>query len=86
MEGEDEVNAILAAAAPKAKPSTLKAYLRRYELDSPDFAGLADSTKYIYKLLLKEHAEGVERRSQRPCRRISCDRTRDWSTALSHRK
>jgi len=52
-----EVNAILAAAAPKAKPSTLKAYLRRYELDSPDFAGLADSTKYIYKLLLKEMEE-----------------------------
>lgn len=51
---EAEVNAILAVAAPKAEPSTLRAYLRAYELDSADFAGLADSTKYIYKLLLKE--------------------------------
>jgi integrase len=54
---EAEVRAILASAAPKAQPSTLRAYLRKYELASADFAGLADSTKYIYRLLLKEMEE-----------------------------
>lgn len=54
---EREVAALIAAAAPAAAPSTLRAALRDYELKSADFAGLADSTKYEYRLLLKELEE-----------------------------
>lgn len=49
-----EVAAILAATAPDPAPQTLRAVLRAYELKSADFAGLADSTKYEYRLILKE--------------------------------
>lgn len=54
---EREVAALIAAAAPAAAPSTLRAALRDYELKSADFAGLAASTKYEYRLLLKELEE-----------------------------
>lgn len=52
-----EVEAILARAPPKpAKPApnTLKAALRAYELESPDFKVLGDGTKYEYRLIMRE--------------------------------
>lgn len=51
---EQEVAAILSGAKPKALPSTLRAALRTYELDSPDFANLAPSTKTSYRGLMRE--------------------------------
>lgn len=51
---EREVQALVAAAGPKATPSTLRAALRAYELDSPDFRALAPSTKETYLGLIKE--------------------------------
>lgn len=54
---EREVAALIAGAPPPIAPSTLKAALREYELKSADFAGLADSTKYEYRLILKEFEE-----------------------------
>lgn len=52
-----EVDTLLAVQPTKAAPSTLSAALRRYELESPDFKVLADSTKYEYRLVLKELEE-----------------------------
>ncbi len=49
-----EVAAILAGAPAKPVPRTLKRALRVYELDSPDFKNLADSTKASYRGLMKE--------------------------------
>lgn len=49
-----EVEALISAARPSAPPSTLRAALRAYELESADFRDLAKSTQYIYRLLLKE--------------------------------
>lgn len=50
-----EVAALIAAAAPvKVLPNTLKAALDVYETKSPDFAVLGDSTKYEYRLIMKE--------------------------------
>lgn len=51
---EREVQALVAAAGPKPLPSTLRAALRAYELDSPDFRGLAPATKETYRGMLKE--------------------------------
>lgn len=51
---EAEVNALLAAAEAKPLPGTLKAALRIYELEDPDFRGLADSTKAEYRRILGE--------------------------------
>lgn len=48
-----EVAAILSATT-RVEPSTLRAALRDYELRSADFKALADSTKYEYRLILKE--------------------------------
>jgi len=52
-----EVEAILSAAKPRALPGTLRGALREYELHNPDFTGLAASTKYEYRLILKELEE-----------------------------
>lgn len=49
-----EVKTLLGLAPAKAAPSTLRAALRAYELDSPDFAGLEDSTKYLYRKTMQE--------------------------------
>ena len=51
---EREVAALIAVAAPAAAPSTLRAALHAYELKDADFANLADSTKYEYRLMMKE--------------------------------
>jgi hypothetical protein len=40
---------------------TMSAALRPYELESPDFRGLAKSTKYEYRLILKEFEEDLGR-------------------------
>ncbi|WP_374471712.1 tyrosine-type recombinase/integrase [Phenylobacterium sp.] len=42
------------AGAPPAGPGTLRAALRAYELQDPAFQVLAPSTKYEYRLILKE--------------------------------
>jgi integrase len=52
-----EVAALVAAAGPDRGPDTLRQALRHYELKSADFADLADSTKYEYRLILKELEE-----------------------------
>lgn len=49
-----EVEAILGLAPPKPSPSTLRAALRAYELESSDFAALEDSTKYLYRKTMQE--------------------------------
>jgi integrase len=54
---EREVAALIAKAPAPIAPSTLRAALRDYELRSADFADLADSTKYEYRLILKELEE-----------------------------
>jgi len=52
---EREVEAMIAALQPaRVAPGTLLLALRRYELESPDFRNLAESTKYEYRLLLNE--------------------------------
>ena len=51
---KQEVAALVAGAPPKVTPSTLKAALDRYELESPDFKVLGDGTKYEYRLIIKE--------------------------------
>jgi integrase len=51
---QHEVDAILGLAPAKPEPSTLRAALRAYELDSADFATLEDSTKYLYRQTMKE--------------------------------
>jgi integrase len=51
---EREVAALVASAPPPAAPSTLRSALRDYELRSADFAALAESTMYEYRLILKE--------------------------------
>ncbi len=51
---EREVAGLLAGAKPKPTPSTLRAALRAYELESPDFKHLAASTKVSYRGLMKE--------------------------------
>lgn len=52
-----EVAALAAAAGPPPPPDTLRQALRYYELKSADFADLAPSTKYEYRLILKELEE-----------------------------
>lgn len=52
-----EVETILGLAPPKSEPATLRAALRAYELDSVDFSGLEDSTKYLYRKTMKELEE-----------------------------
>lgn len=52
-----EVDAILATHGPKPLPGTLKAALRAYELEDPDFAALAPSTKRAYLRIIKELTE-----------------------------
>lgn len=52
-----EVDALVAATGPAPAPETLRGALRYYELKSADFADLADSTKYEYRLILKELEE-----------------------------
>lgn len=51
---EAEVAALLATCAPDPAPGTLRQAARAYELTSADFRGLADSTKYEYRLILAE--------------------------------
>lgn len=52
---EAEVEAILAAEAPrKALPGTLEGACRAYELEDADFKALADSTKYLYRGIMRE--------------------------------
>ena len=54
-----EVNALVGAmSAPKPLAGTLKAALREYEL-GPDFTPLRDSTKYEYRLILKEFGQDL---------------------------
>jgi len=56
-EGSDlarEVAALIAIQPPKAAPRTLRAALRAYELESPDFANLAASTRRSYLAMIKE--------------------------------
>ncbi|WP_334164729.1 tyrosine-type recombinase/integrase [Phenylobacterium sp.] len=55
------VEALLAQRAPPPAPpaATLGAALRAYELESPDFRGLAASTQYEYRLMLKEFEEDL---------------------------
>lgn len=53
-----EVDALIAGTtAPKPGSQTLRAHLRTYELESAEFKNLADSTKYEYRLVLKELEE-----------------------------
>ena len=54
-----EVARILGAATAKPAPSTLRAALRVYELESADFKGLAESTKKSYRGLMKELDEDL---------------------------
>ena len=55
-----EVDALIKAHKPStALPGTLKAALRVYELEDPDFLGLAESTKYEYRLHLTEFDEDM---------------------------
>lgn len=54
-----EVDAILGLSPPKASPSTLRAALRSYELDSVDYAQLEDSTKYLYRKTMGELDEDL---------------------------
>lgn len=42
-----------------APPVTLRGALRAYELESPDFRGLAASTQYEYRLILRELEEDL---------------------------
>jgi integrase len=52
---EDEVNAVLAELEPaRPLPGTLKAALRVYELESPEFLRLRASTKREYGYIIKE--------------------------------
>jgi integrase len=52
-----EVQAILDAEKPqRALPGLLRGALRLYEEEDADFAGLADSTKYLYRAMLDELA------------------------------
>jgi integrase len=46
---------------PDLPAGTLREALRRYELESPEFRGLADSTKYEYRLILKEFEDDIGR-------------------------
>lgn len=48
----------LGPAAPLAK-GTMAAAVRAYELENPDFRGLAESTKYEYRLMLKEFEDDL---------------------------
>lgn len=52
-----EVAALVGDAEPKARPGTLRGALRAYELETPDFANLAESTKASYRGLMKELEE-----------------------------
>jgi integrase len=54
---EQEVEALIAGAPPPTSPTSLRVALRDYELRGADFAALADSTKYEYRLILKELEE-----------------------------
>lgn len=54
-----EVDVILGLAPPKPQPSTLRAALRAYELESVDFEVLEDSTKYLYRQTMKELDEDL---------------------------
>lgn len=56
---EKEVSAILGTEHPKPQPSTLRAALRAYELESVDFAQLEDSTKYLYRKTMQELDEDL---------------------------
>ena len=50
-----EIEALIASLTPQPlKPGTLAKALRYYELESPDFRNLAPSTRYEYRLILKE--------------------------------
>src|SRR4051794_5873065 len=49
-----EVAALLGLAPVRPAPSTLRAALRAYELESADFAVLEDSTKYLYRKTMQE--------------------------------
>ena len=51
---EAEVAALAAVAVAKPLPGTLRAAIRAYELESADFAGLAASTKVLYRLSMAE--------------------------------
>lgn len=53
-----EVEALVLRLEPaKALPGLLRGALRDYELKDADFAALADSTKYLYRLILGEFEE-----------------------------
>jgi hypothetical protein len=54
---EREVAALIAKAPAPITPSTLRAALREYELKERRLRRLADSTKYEYRLILKELEE-----------------------------
>lgn len=55
-----EVKALIEGhTAPKAKKGTLGEALRAYEVEDPDFAALAASTKGHYQIYLKEFAEDM---------------------------
>jgi hypothetical protein len=56
---EAEVNRLLVGVAAKPQPQTLRAALRAYELDSPDFAALEESTKYLYRKTMQELDEDM---------------------------
>lgn len=56
---QSEVDALVRAlSAPKPLAGTVKAALHQYEL-GPDFTGLAASTKYEYRLILKEFGQDL---------------------------
>lgn len=54
-----EVARIIAGLTAKPAPTTLRAALRAYELDSADFRGLAASTQKSYRGLMKELDEDL---------------------------
>lgn len=55
-----EVDALCAQLAPeKPLPGTMRAAVRAYELEDADFLGLADSTKALYRIALKEFEEDL---------------------------
>jgi len=50
------VDELIATLTPQQAPvpGTLRSALRAYELENADFAALADSTRYLYRLMLRE--------------------------------
>ncbi len=81
-----EVAAHIASLTPvPAIPGTMSAALKYYELQSADFAGLADSTKYEYRLIISEFEAAFGERAVASFTPQTIQRMRDLWAKRGHR-